>query len=85
MSQNLNNPYGNSRPCRGCEHWGGDVGGTTDACYCLREGLRHVQANKLHGCVFWVRAIGADDLQQKEPKWQSGNCSKRPPGPRGSI
>jgi hypothetical protein len=60
MSHNLNNPYGTARPCRGCEHWAGDVPGTTDACYCLYDRLQ-VQANKRQGCVFWVRAIGADD------------------------
>lgn len=60
MSQNLNNPYGTSRPCRACEHWGGDLPAAGDACVCYRDG-QQVQANKHHGCVFWVRAIGADD------------------------
>lgn len=60
MPHNLNNPYGISRPCRGCEHWGGDVPNTPHA-VCLRDRRPQVQANPEHGCVFWVRAIGVDD------------------------
>lgn len=61
MPDNLNNPYGVSRPCRGCEHWGGDVPNTLHASVCLRDGRTQVQANREHGCVFWLRAIGVDD------------------------
>lgn len=47
------------RPCRLCEHWGGDVAGGAHA-LCLRGG-RQVQAQPERGCVYWVRATGADD------------------------
>jgi hypothetical protein len=55
----LTNPYGTPRPCRGCEHWGGDVPGTLHA-RCVHDGLQ-IHADAARGCVFWVRAIGSDD------------------------
>jgi hypothetical protein len=56
----LSDPYGTKHPFRRCEHWGGDVAGTSHA-VCLHGGRVHVQANGEYGCVFWVRATGADD------------------------
>ncbi|MGF6633499.1 hypothetical protein OKW39_000650 [Paraburkholderia sp. MM6662-R1] len=48
------------RPCRFCEHWGGEVAGGSHA-LCVRGGGRQVQANPDSGCVYWVRAVGAND------------------------
>ncbi|SDR46940.1 hypothetical protein SAMN05445850_4486 [Paraburkholderia tuberum] len=56
----LTNPYGTARPCRGCEHWGGEIADGQHA-LCLRDGRRQVQAQPESGCVHWVRAIGSDD------------------------
>ncbi|SEI43038.1 hypothetical protein SAMN05192539_1001346 [Paraburkholderia diazotrophica] len=56
----LRDPYGTKHPCRECEHWDGDMPGTSHA-YCVRNNRVQVQANGEYGCVFWVRAIGADD------------------------
>jgi hypothetical protein len=47
------------RPCRLCEHWGGDVPDSENA-FCARDGNPRTQANKHRGCVFWVKAIGLD-------------------------
>lgn len=47
------------RPCRECEHWGGDVADGLHA-KCLR-GREQIQANPERGCVYWIRAIGGDD------------------------
>ena len=57
---NLSDLYGTKHSCRECEHWGGDMAGTSHA-VCLRDNLVQVQANGEYGCVFWVRATGADD------------------------
>lgn len=56
----LSDPYGTKHPCRKCEHWAEDIAGTSHA-VCLRGDRVQVQANGEYGCVFWVRAIGADD------------------------
>jgi hypothetical protein len=48
------------RPCRQCEHWGGDIAEGSHA-LCLRGPGRQVQAQPDRGCVYWVRCIGADD------------------------
>jgi hypothetical protein len=55
----LSNPYGTPKPCVGCEHWGGDLADGS-VCKCLRDRVQ-IQANPDAGCVYWVRAIGADD------------------------
>lgn len=57
------------RPCRGCEHWGGDVAGGSHA-KCTRGGRTQVQANPERGCVYCMRAIGSDDEFEvtKRPK-----------------
>lgn len=55
----MTNPYGTARPCLGCEHWGGPVAGGAH-CKCLR-GPVQIQAQPERGCVYWVRAVGADD------------------------
>lgn len=52
-------PYGTARPCRGCEHWGGDIAGTPSA-NCQRNGCQPPTSAE-SGCVLWVRAIGLDD------------------------
>ncbi|ADG20418.1 hypothetical protein BC1002_6577 [Paraburkholderia atlantica] len=48
------------RPCRFCEHWGGDIAGGSHA-LCVRGGAWQVQANPERGCVYWIRAVGTDD------------------------
>jgi hypothetical protein len=53
-------PYGKDRPCRGCEHWGGDVPGSRHA-VCQRSKQIQVQTFGDRGCAFWVRAIGFDE------------------------
>jgi hypothetical protein len=50
--------YGIPRPCRGCEHWGGNVFGTQSAVCLKNEGQLQTRAES--GCAYWVRAIGAD-------------------------
>lgn len=63
----LSEPYGTKHACRDCEHWAGNLPGTNHA-YCLRGRLQ-VQANAEYGCVFWVRATGADDELPQTKKW----------------
>lgn len=48
------------RPCLNCEHWAGDIADGAHA-LCVRGDGRQVQAQPDRGCVFWIRAIGADD------------------------
>lgn len=48
------------RPCKFCEHWGGDIADGAHA-LCLHGGHRQVQALLERGCVYWVRATGSDD------------------------
>lgn len=55
----MSSAYGTARPCRGCEHWGGDIPGTPRA-NCQRDGGQSSTSAE-SGCVFWVRAIGSDD------------------------
>lgn len=62
-SHSLIDPYGSAPPCRFCEHWGGDIPGTPHI-RCVHEDGAQVKADGEHGCVFWVRAIGTDDLPQ---------------------
>lgn len=64
-SMNLRDPYGTKHPCRECEHFGGDMPGTSHA-DCLRGNEIRVQADGKRGCVFWVRATGSDDEPNKE-------------------
>ena len=52
-------PYSTALPCRGCEHWGGDIPGTPSA-NCQRDGGQSSTSAE-SGRVFWVRAIGSDD------------------------
>jgi hypothetical protein len=57
------NPYGNPRPCVGCEHFaeyraGGSI------ILCMYGGRQQVNAQPEQGCVHWVRAIGSDDEQK---------------------
>jgi hypothetical protein len=56
----LFNTSDSDRPCRGCERWGGDVAGGMHA-LCLEGGRKYVQALPARGCVYWLRAVGADD------------------------
>jgi hypothetical protein len=56
----LFNASGTDRPCQLCEHWAAHVAGGSHA-LCVRGNVRQVQASPERGCVFWVRAIGADD------------------------
>jgi hypothetical protein len=58
-----------NRSCRLCEHWAGDVENTVHA-ICMRGDELRLQTFGRTGCVFWVRAIGADDedgVQQIHP------------------
>lgn len=55
----MSGPYGTPRPCRGCEHWGGNVTGTQSTICLKNEG--QVQPRAESGCACWVRAIGSDD------------------------
>lgn len=56
------NPYSPAKPCLHCEHWGGWTAGGSHV-KCVRDRVQ-IQANPDQGCVFWVRAVGADDESQ---------------------
>lgn len=58
-AMSLTNPYGTAKPCLGCEHFGGFV--ADGACVKCVRGPVLIQADPARGCVYWVRAIGADD------------------------
>lgn len=60
IAMGLFNNSSADHPCRFCEHWGGDVAGGSHA-LCVRGDAQQVQASPERGCVFWVRATGADD------------------------
>ena len=48
------------KPCWDCEHWGG---WDSSGCYAVCLYDDHVQITQApeQGCAMWVRAIGADD------------------------
>jgi hypothetical protein len=48
--------------CWTCEHWSGFVSGSTDTAVCSYPGEVRVRAGATYGCVYWVRAVGLDDL-----------------------
>ncbi|CDY79509.1 hypothetical protein BGLT_02290 [Caballeronia glathei] len=51
---------GAEHACWKCEHWGGNLEGTSHA-RCERGGSVQVIARAEFGCAFWVRATGSDD------------------------
>ncbi|MBB5462851.1 hypothetical protein [Paraburkholderia sp. Cpub6] len=53
-------PYGTPRPCVGCEHFAQWLADGSHV-LCTYGDRKQIQAQPEHGCVHWVRAIGADD------------------------
>lgn len=56
----LTNPYGTDRPCAGCEYFRGFIAEGLHA-VCMYGDRKQIQALPERGCVYFVRAIGADD------------------------
>jgi hypothetical protein len=57
-------PYGNPRPCVGCEHFPEFRAGRSIV-LCMYGGRAQVNAQPEQGCVHWVHAIGSDDEKKK--------------------
>ena len=56
-----------TRPCWTCEHWSGVA--FCDGCHAVCAHPGHaagVVPRPRHGCAFWTRAIGLDDLDEAE-------------------
>lgn len=51
-----------TKPCWTCEHWSGYIAGGDRTAVCFQPGAEHVRATAIRGCVFWVRAVGLDEL-----------------------
>ena len=66
-------PVDLSRPCWHCEHYLG-LDGTGAHAVCVSHGTTHIQAQPDTGCVFWLRAPGADDSGRPPKGYRGGDA-----------
>jgi hypothetical protein len=66
MSHSHFNSADEGTPCCACEHYGGpDSSGCYAVCLRYAPGIQ-IQISPQYGCAHWVRAIGADDEDDKQ-------------------